>query len=224
MFETDIAAKIKLLAAAFVPMLLGMVCHEVAHGWAAWKRGDPTAKMLGRLTLNPLPHLDVMGSLLFVFTALTSPFILGWAKPVPVNPRYFKSIRRDMALVSVAGPLTNMLVALGFAAALRLLTLALPVEQWGGHGAYDFFLYMFFIGIKVNFMLAWFNLIPIPPLDGGSILAGVLPRSISWHYQKMERYGLLLLVVLLATGVLFPVLSPLVQHSQAFALWLVGLD
>lgn len=223
MFETDIAARIQLLSAAFVPMLFGMVCHEVAHGWAAWKRGDPTARMLGRLTLNPLPHLDVMGSLMFVFTALTSPFLLGWARPVPVNPRHFHSIRLDMALVSVAGPLANMLVALGFALCLRLFTWVMPIGVWDGLGVYDFFHDMFFLGIQVNFMLAWFNLLPIPPLDGGNILAGILPRSLGRQYQRLERYGFIVLVVLLATGMLFPVLFPLVQQSMECALWLTGL-
>lgn len=223
MFDTDLAVNIKRLAVAFVPMLLGMVCHEVAHGWAAWKRGDPTAKMLGRLTLNPLPHLDVMGSLLFVFTALTSPFILGWAKPVPVNTRHFRSPRRDMALVSFAGPLANIVVAVGFAVAYRLLTLAMPISQWEGNGVYEFFLNMCAVGVWVNFTLAWFNLTPIPPLDGSNILAGFLPRKLAWHYYRLERYGLILVVILLATGMLFKVVWPLVQMSVDLVSAIVGI-
>ena len=118
MFDHSISESISRLVVAFVPVLLGIILHEVAHGWVALRRGDPTAWMLGRLTLNPVPHIDPMGMGMFAFTALFTPFVFGWAKPVPVNVRYFRNPRRDMLLVSAAGPLTNITLALLFGLAL----------------------------------------------------------------------------------------------------------
>lgn len=117
MLDIDLAVSIKRLSVAFVPLMLGIILHEVAHGWAALKRGDPTAAMLGRLTLNPVPHIDPMGLFVFVLTSLTGPFVFGWAKPVPINPRNFRNIVKDTMLVSFAGPATNFLLSIGFAVA-----------------------------------------------------------------------------------------------------------
>lgn len=223
MFDLDIAMQVKRLAVAFVPMLLGIVCHEVAHGWVAWKQGDPTAKALGRLTLNPAPHIDPMGGLMFVMTALLSPFIIGWAKPVPVDSRWFRNPRRGMMLVSLAGPVTNMLLAVAFGIALKLFLTFLPPSAWGGSGTYEFFMSMLLTGVWVNFTLAWFNLIPVPPLDGGHVLAGLLPQRLAWRYEQIERYGFVIIILLLASGILGSVLYPLVQGSVATVLFLLGL-
>lgn len=222
MSDFNIAAQISHLAVAFLPVLLGIILHEVAHGWAALRCGDPTARMLGRLTLNPVPHIDPMGMGVFVFTALVTPFVFGWAKPVPVNPRHFRNYRRGMLLVSAAGPLTNMLLALTFAACLRVLLLA-PAEFIMNTAPGEFLLQMFQVGIAANFTLAWINLLPIPPLDGGHILETLLPGQIALQFQRLERYGFLLLVLLIASGALSAVLMPLVRGSWTFALWLVGI-
>ncbi len=222
MFDSSIAAKISYLAVAFVPVLLGIILHEVAHGWAALRCGDPTARMLGRLTLNPIPHIDPAGTGMFVFTALFCPFVFGWAKPVPVNPRYFRDYRKGMLLVSAAGPLANMVLAMVFAVCLRLLLLA-PSEFLIGTSAGKFLLQMFQTGIAANFALAWINLLPIPPLDGGHILETLLPGQIALQFQRVERYGFLLLVLLLASGVLSSLLMTLVRWSWNLALTAVGL-
>ena len=222
MSDLHLAAKISYVAVAFVPVLLGIILHEVAHGWAALRCGDPTARMLGRLTLNPVPHIDPAGTAVFVFTALFSPFVFGWAKPVPVNPRYFRNYRRDMLLVSAAGPLSNMVLAMLFAVALRLLLFA-PAEFLMNTSTGKFLLEMCQIGISANFALAWINLLPIPPLDGGKILETLLPGQIALQFQRVERYGFLLLVILLASGVMSSILMTLVRWSWNFALTAVGL-
>lgn len=133
MLDIDLAVSIKRLSVAFVPLMLGIILHEVAHGWAALKRGDPTAAMLGRLTLNPVPHIDPMGLFVFVLTSLTGPFVFGWAKPVPINPRNFRNIVKDTMLVSFAGPATNFLLSIGFAVLLRLLIEFFPLGVAGQH-------------------------------------------------------------------------------------------
>ena len=222
MFDASIAAKISHLAVAFVPVLLGIILHEVAHGWAALRCGDPTARMLGRLTLNPVPHIDPMGTARFVFTAMFSPFVFGWAKPVPVNPRYFRDYRKGMLLVSAAGPLTNMMLAMAFAVCLRLLLFA-PAEFLVGTSTGKFLLEMFQTGIAANFALAWINLLPIPMLDGGRILETLLPGQIALQFQRLERYGFLILVILLASGILSSLLMTLVRWSWNIALTAVGL-
>ena len=221
MFDASIAAKISHLAVAFVPVLLGIILHEVAHGWAALRCGDPTARMLGRLTLNPVPHIDPLGTAMFVFTAMYSPIVFGWAQPVPVNPRYFRDYRKGMLLVSAAGPLTNMVLAMAFAVCLRLLLFA-PAEFLVGTSTGKFLLEMFQTGIAANFALAWINLLPLPPLDGGRILETLLPGQIALQFQRVERYGFLILVLLLASGVLSTLLMTLVRRSWNHALTTVG--
>ena len=221
MFD-NISESIANLTVAFVPVLLGIVLHEVAHGWAAFKRGDNTAWMLGRLTLNPVPHIDPMGMGMFVFTALFSPFVFGWAKPVPINPRNFRNLRRDLLIVTAAGPLVNFLLAFLFAAALRLLLFA-PESFLVGSSLGTFLLKMCQVGVIANFTLAWINLMPIPPLDGGHILECLLPPRAASALARVERYGFLILVVLLASGTMSSILLPLIRGSWNFALWAVGI-
>lgn len=201
------------LAVAFVPMLLGMICHEVAHGYAAYKLGDPTAKASGRLTLNPLSHLEPVGSLMFVVTALFFPFVLGWAKPVPVQPRYFKNPRRGMMLISFAGPLTNFILAFLFALGYGFLLRGLLSGGIAGSASIEFLLKACSAGIYINILLGWFNLMPIPPLDGSHILGGLLPRDLAYKYYGIGRYGMVILVVLLASGLLWKILGPLVDFT-----------
>ncbi len=217
----DMAAAFQLLAVAFLPMLLGIICHEVAHGWAAYKMGDPTAKMLGRLTLNPAPHLDPMGSMFFVITAVIGvasahPFIFGWAKPVPINPRYFKDQARGMMISSLAGPLTNFTLAFIFAtlfvgASALAHAGVLPVTGPG-----EYLLKMLNVGVSINVVLGCFNLIPVPPLDGSHVMAGLLPPDLAASYRSLERYGMLIVIVLLLSGALDGILGPLVWNISDF--------
>lgn len=212
-FSPDIAKNITRVAVAFVPMLLGMVLHEVAHGYAAYKLGDPTAKLQGRLTLNPVAHLDVTGSLLFIVTALASPFIFGWAKPVPVQPRYFKNPRQGMMLISFAGPATNFALAVVFGGLYALLLNLLLSGSMELTSTTKFLLSAARMGIWINIILGWFNLLPLPSLDGGHILAGLLPVNLARKFYSLSRYGLIILVVLLASGMLRYVLGPLAGIS-----------
>ncbi|MDR1359868.1 MAG: site-2 protease family protein [Deltaproteobacteria bacterium] len=210
---------------AVVPALFGIICHEVAHGWVACKLGDPTAKLSGRLTLNPLPHIDPLGFGVFAVTALSpSPLVFGWAKPVPIQPRYFRSPRQGMILVSLAGPLANILVALLCAGLLRLVSnlvssglvsSSLPLTVAGVALA---------LGVIINCALACFNLIPVPPLDGSHILSGLLPRELARWYEQLGRYGLILVVLLLLTGVLSSVLVPCISLTLDLVSALTGLD
>ncbi len=213
MFDLDFAVAIRRLAVAFVPLMLGIILHEMAHGWAALRRGDATAAMLGRLTLNPFPHIDPLGFFVFVLTSLTGPFVFGWAKPVPINPRNFRNMVKDTMLVSFAGPASNFLLAILFAVMLRLLITFFPFAEWKGSAAWDFFFLMLRSGIVINLSLAWINLLPIPPLDGSKILWGVLPPKLGYRYMQLERYGMIILVVLLATDILGSILLPLVNVS-----------
>ena len=212
MLDIDLAVSIKRLSVAFVPLMLGIILHEVAHGWAALKRGDPTAAMLGRLTLNPVPHIDPMGLFVFVLTSLTGPFVFGWAKPVPVDMRYFKHPRQGMALTALAGPAANFLTALAAVGVSSAVFHLAPLE-WQGNTVWDFFFLMFQTGVVVNIGLGWLNLMPIPPLDGSKILWGVLPPKLGFQYMQLERYGFLVLILLLMTGALGYVLYPLIQFS-----------
>ncbi|WP_074217939.1 site-2 protease family protein [Halodesulfovibrio marinisediminis] len=213
MFTTDIAASVTKIAIAFIPMLLGMVCHEVAHGWVAYKLGDPTAKSQGRLTLNPTPHIDPMGTAMFVLTALTSPFIIGWAKPVPVDSRWFKNPRKGMILVSVAGPFTNFLLAVTFGILFAFVAQSAPTPGSLYASVYDFLHNMCVAGVWINLTLGWFNLMPFPPLDGSHIVAGLLPPRLSYKFQSLSRYGFILIILLLATGFLGRIISPLITGS-----------
>ncbi|CAK7017222.1 MAG: hypothetical protein DELT_02287 [Desulfovibrio sp.] len=212
--SADIFDNISRLAVAFVPMLLGIVLHEIAHGFAAYKLGDPTAKLQGRLTLNPVRHLDVTGSLLFIITALLSPFIIGWAKPVQVQPRYFKNPRQGMMLISFAGPAANFALAFILGAIYALMVHSLLASPGGNISIVtQFLLNATFLGMWINITLGWFNLMPIPGLDGGHILAGLLPENIARKFYEYSKYGMIILIVLLATGALRFVMGPLVGGS-----------
>lgn len=222
MFDFDISQALRLLAIAFVPALLGIILHEVAHGWVAERCGDPTARLMGRLTLNPLPHIDPMGLAVFGLTSLTGAFVFGWAKPVPVDPRQFRNPARDMMLVALAGPLTNFLLAVLFGLGLLAAVTLLPFAQWRGNTIYIFALSSLQAGVVINFGLGWLNLLPIPPLDGSKILAYFLPGQWAWRYMSLGRYGFVILLVLLATGLLGKLLGPLVSGSSLGLLGLLG--
>ena len=209
---------------SIVPVLLGIICHEVAHGWVASRLGDPTAKALGRLTLNPIKHLDPAGLTVFAVTAISPlPFTIGWAKPVPVQPRYFKNPRAGMMLVAVAGPATNILLALAFTVIFRIsLGFVSPYEQVSLVTA--IFLTMAAIGVMVNCTLAVFNLMPVPPLDGGHIAAGLMPPALARKFWGLGKYGFLLVIVLLATGVFGKIVWPVVSTMVMLLCKMTGVS
>ena len=165
----------------------GLVFHEVAHGYAAWRLGDPTARMANRLTLNPLKHIDPIGSVVLPLLLILekSPILFGWAKPVPFNPAYFRNPRTGIMIVGAAGPVSNFILAVVSAILGRL---AAPFWPLGG----AFLAYL----CVTNMMLGLFNLIPIPPLDGSRVLIGLLPDRLRWPYMQLERFGFIIVIVL----------------------------
>lgn len=205
---------IQLLIVLAPPLLLAITLHEVAHGWVALRYGDPTAQSLGRLSLNPLRHIDPIGTILVpALLAVFGGFIFGWAKPVPVNYQRLRQPKRDMALVALAGPGANLIMALGWALVYTIGHIAQNGLPWLSLPL----LLMGFYGVFVNVMLGVLNLVPIPPLDGSRVLAGILPDRASEAMARMEPYGLIILVGLLALG-LFNVLLPIVTSIQHFIL------
>jgi len=176
-------------------LLIGLTFHEFAHGYVAYRLGDPTAKNLGRLSFNPIKHLDPVGALFLLV------FHFGWAKPVPVNPMYFKGDKqKGMLWVSLAGPATNLLIAIVTAAIWKIV-------EPRGLIAGGIMLYIF----SINIILAVFNLIPVPPLDGSKILAGILPRKYMHLIYNLEKYGFIILILLMFTGVTGMILIPMAR-------------
>ncbi|AGA33095.1 peptidase M50 [Thioalkalivibrio nitratireducens DSM 14787] len=200
---------IQTIAIWTLPVLFAITVHEAAHGYVARALGDTTAAMLGRLTLNPLKHIDPVGTIavplgLLTISSLTPgpPFVFGWAKPVPVNTRNLGHPQRDMAVVAVAGPLANLAMAVGWALVIKV---GLAVDH-----AYSLALvYMGMAGIAINVLLMVLNLLPLPPLDGGRVVAGFLPARAASRFERIEPYGLLIVLALLVTGLLGTVIGPL---------------
>lgn len=188
-----------------LPVLFAITVHEVAHGWAALKLGDPTAKMLGRLTLNPIKHIDPIGTIVVPgLLLMLGGFIFGWAKPVPVTWENLKQPKRDMALVAIAGPGANLIMAVFWAIIMKLGIMVSGTSDW-----YAFpLIAMGQAGIFINIILMVLNLIPLPPLDGGRIATGLLPGPLSWKFSRIEPYGFFILLGLLATGILGKLLWP----------------
>ncbi len=204
----DIATFARELAIIAVPVLAAITVHEASHGYVAYLLGDPTAKNAGRLTLNPLKHLDPLGTLVLVMTRM-----IGWAKPVPVDPRYFSDPKRGMMLVSVAGPASNFAMALLFALLYHVLFFT-----WGSMGnqassaVFTPLVLMCQAGVVINLALGMFNLLPIPPLDGSKILAGVLPPDMAHGLLRLERYGFVIILVLALTGMIGKIIFPAIRY------------
>jgi len=201
------------LAVVALPLIFAITVHEAAHGFVAWKLGDDTARRLGRITVNPIPHIDLVGTILVpVAMVLLVGFAIGWAKPVPVDFTRLRSPRRDSALVAVAGPGVNLLMAL-------IWSIVLVVAQHSLHAvhavAYPLLL-MAGAGVFINLMLMALNLLPVPPLDGGRILVGLLPLGAARVLAGIEPYGMFILIGLLATGLLGTILWPVIQGALLF--------
>ncbi len=195
-------------------LLFSVVVHELAHGWMALRLGDPTARDAGRLTLNPLPHIDPIGSILVPLLSLVTAgrVFIAWARPVPINPAYFRRLRRDEALVAATGPASNILLAGCCSVAvvvLAFLTRSLEVsEETAGFDLLVFLYKMFYGGAYLNIVLAVFNLLPVPPLDGSHVMAAVLPARIAQGYRRLGFFGVFALIFLLsvpAVGAAFDV-------------------
>lgn len=196
------------------PLLMALTFHEFAHGAVANSLGDPTARMAGRLTLNPLKHLDPIGTLAFFLIKI------GWAKPIPVNPRYFHNPKRDMLWVALAGPLTNLTLAIlsaVLAKAIWLLASLLPATPLVAallipmNG-------MLIASVWINLVLCIFNFLPIPPLDGSKILVGLLPDRLAISFLKMEKYGFFLILILAFSGILSKIILPIIGFANGLLL------
>lgn len=176
-------------------LLVSMMAHEVSHGYVAYRLGDPTAKAHGRLTLNPLKHLDPLGTAMFVITYLLGGLVFGWAKPVPVSPFYFKNSQRGMLVVGLAGPAANFMVAVALAVVLNLLYPAGSLWPLVFEGST--LPKVLYIAFQVNVVLGIFNLFPVPPLDGSRVLGGFLPREAYARWVELDRYGMMIILLLM---------------------------
>ena len=215
MFELSLEQRI---AAWVVPVLLAITVHEVAHGWIARKLGDNTAFMLGRLTLNPIKHVDLMGTIVIpgLLLLMHAGFIFGYAKPVPINWKNLGHPKRDMALVAAAGPGANLIMAIGWALLTRI---GLMLGETGMA-----LLYMGIAGIFINIILMVLNLLPLPPLDGGRVMTGLLPGPWAYQFSRIEPYGFFILIGLLVTGVLGIVLWPAISVVMSMVVPVSGLS
>lgn len=209
---SDLLPLVQKIAVWALPVLFAITLHEVAHGWAARALGDRTAEMLGRLSLNPLKHVDPVGTVVVpMFMLMLGGFLFGWAKPVPVSMRNLRHPRRDMALVAVAGPLSNLAMALAWGLLARIAIAMNPEE-----GVWLGVLLMARAGIVINLVLMVLNLIPLPPLDGGRVLTGLLPEAQARKLDRIEPYGFVILVALMATGILGRIMAlPLILSGTA---------
>ena len=191
----------------FTVLLFSLTVHEMAHAWTADRLGDPTARQLGRVSLNPLVHADPIGTILFPLIALlTNAPLIGWAKPVPVNLRNLAHPRRDYVLVAAAGPASNLVMAFAAASVLRLVTVT-PVTL-GEPNVSAPIATILSQAMRLNVLLAVFNMIPIPPLDGGNVLAGLLPPRLAIAFNSMRPYGFIVLYALMLTGALYTLIVP----------------
>jgi len=209
----DLAATFQDLAIRIPVFLLALTIHEFAHGWVANRMGDPTARLQGRLTLNPMAHLDIIGTIAIVLIGF------GWAKPVPVDARYLRRPRQDMILIAAAGPGSNLILAAAVALCYRMIPWAVLGPEW------TWFLVplraMLRTGVWVNVLLAVFNLLPIPPLDGSRVVSGLLPLRQAISYSRLEPYGFVIIFLLFFSGIMDPIFGAAVRTLTLalFRMW-----
>jgi Zn-dependent protease len=205
-----------------LPILFAVTVHEAAHGYMAYLLGDKTASVLGRLTLNPIKHIDIFGTIILpiALLMLNTGIILGWAKPVPVNSNNFSKPRRDMALVALAGPLSNFAMAIIWAAIAKLGAVLLAQNIPGALAIGS----MGDAGIMINLMLVVLNLLPIPPLDGSHIVAGLLPRAAAIKYERIAPFGFIIILALLYLGVISMIMLPAIQFLYGLISIVFGLS
>ena len=197
-----------------IPVLFAITVHETAHGWIASKLGDHSARMMERVTLNPLKHIDPIGTIVVPMVLyFSSGFLFGWAKPVPINYNALRSPKRDMSYVAIAGPASNFIMAILWLASIFL---AIEINS-------KFLLEMAKVGISINLILAVLNLLPLPPLDGSRVVSSLLPNKLAYEYNKLETYGLYILLGLLFLGIFEKVILPIVQILQHAMFSAVGL-
>lgn len=208
---------------AFIPAFLGIILHEMGHGWVALRQGDTTARNMGRLTLNPVAHIDPVGLLMFVLTATLGSFVFGWAKPVPINVRNFRNPRQGLMLTALAGPVANILLAILFGVLLKATLTFFPYADHAQSSSYMFALSVMQMGIIINLGLALFNLFPIPPLDGSKVVSFFMPVPLAVRYLSIGASGMLILVILLASGVLGPIIRPILQGSFNLIIGVLGI-
>ena len=208
----ELSQLIQTIAIYALPVLFAITLHEAAHGYVARHFGDLTAFAQGRISLNPMRHVDLVGTVLVPLAVLLASggrFLFGWAKPVPVNYSALRKPKQHMTLVAAAGPAANLMMALGWALLLKL-GMAVPESAYS-----EPLVRMSEAGVRVNLIFMFLNLLPILPLDGGRILAGLLPNRVSWQYSRLEPWGLPLLLVLVVTNVLDGLLKPLLMFSES---------
>ena len=210
----------QLLAIAILPTLFAIVVHEIAHGWVAHRLGDSTAYMMGRLTLNPLKHIDPVGTILVpAILIYTTGYAFGWAKPVPINWHNLKYPKRDIALVAIAGPASNLLMAIAWGLVMKFSSLLPPSMELISVPLG----YVGLFGILINTVLMVINLVPIPPTDGGRIVTSLFPQKIAYAVSRVEPYGILILAALLISGILWQIISPIINTVMRLVLTLTGL-
>ena len=207
---------IKIIIAA-IPILLAITVHEASHGYAAKYFGDLTAEKLGRISLNPFKHIDPIGTLLLpAITLILGGVLFGWAKPVPVNFGNLRNPKKDMLWVAAAGPASNLVMAIAWSMLLGYIKYSLSKGNFSP--AFPYLLQMCFIGVSINIVLMVLNLLPMPPLDGGRIAVSLLPNHLAFKLAQVEKYGFVILIILMFTGVLNMIIGPFIDFFQGIIL------
>ena len=217
---------IQRIVVSILPILIAITFHEVAHGFIANKLGDPTAKVMGRLTLNPIAHIDLIGTIIMplALVVLTQgQFIFGYAKPVPINPMNFKNPKKDMAISAAAGPVMNLIIAALSLIISEIIARAAVPSASGDISVMEPLRQMFEMSFEINVILAAINLLPIPPLDGGRILVGILPHEQAVSYSRIEPFGFIIVIILYMTGIVSYFIIPLIHIIKLLIALFAGL-